>query len=93
MEPLQPTFNQEYTTPVRSTKMVDPQQNLVCSIWGTPSVQDLYEKFNFNQPLLDPPHTSTTISANSGPSVHPIDHSVNQIINLDTTSGQVKSET
>jgi hypothetical protein len=37
MEPIQPNFNEDYTTLVCSTKMVDPQKNLVHSIWRTPS--------------------------------------------------------
>jgi hypothetical protein len=47
MEPIQPNFNDEYRTPLCSTKMVNLQQTLVCSIWRTPSGHDLYEQFNF----------------------------------------------
>jgi hypothetical protein len=38
MEPEQPNTNEEYTTHVRSTEMVDPHQTLVLPIWRTPSV-------------------------------------------------------
>jgi hypothetical protein len=61
MEPIQPTFNEEYTTHVRSTNMVDPQQTPIRPIWRTASGRDLYKKNNFGQPLFDPPHTSTTL--------------------------------
>jgi hypothetical protein len=66
MEPIQPMFNEEYTTPVRSIEMVDPQQTLVRSIWRNQLGQDLYEKNNFNQPLFDPPHASTTTGVDVG---------------------------
>jgi hypothetical protein len=93
MEPIQPTFNEEYTTPIRSTEMVDPQQTLVCSIWRTPSGRDLYEKNNFSRPPFDSPHTSTSLGAEVGPSGQPIDRPIKQTINIATTSGQVQSET
>jgi hypothetical protein len=93
MEPIQPTFNEEYTTPVCSTEMVDPQQTPVHSIWRTPSSQIFMKNLISVRPLFDPPHASTTIGADAGPSGQPIDHPVNQIINPATTSGQVKSET
>jgi len=93
MEPEQPNFNKEFTTPFLSTKMVDPQQNLIHLIWRTPSCQYLYEKFNFNRPLFNPPHTYATTGVDAGPSSQPIDHIVEQIINTATTSGQVTSET
>jgi hypothetical protein len=37
MELIQLNFNEEYTTPVRSNEMEDPQQNHVFSICITPS--------------------------------------------------------
>jgi hypothetical protein len=60
MEPEQPNQNEEYTTHVHSTEMVDPHQTHVRPIWRTPSGRDLYEKFNLNRPLFIPPHTSVT---------------------------------
>jgi hypothetical protein len=87
MEPQQPTFNEEYTTLVRSTEMVYPQQTLVRSIWRTPSSRDLYEKFNVSRPLFDPPHISTIVGTDAGPSGHPIDRLVEQTVNTATTSG------
>jgi hypothetical protein len=45
MESTPPNFNDEYTTPVSFTGIVNPQQTLVYSIWRTPSERDLYEKF------------------------------------------------
>jgi len=86
MEPIQPTFNEEYTTPACSTEMVNPQQTLILPIWITPLVQDIYEKFNFFQPIFDPPHASTTIGANARPPSQTIDHPINQTINPATTS-------
>jgi len=44
MEPRQPTSNEENTTLVRSTIMVDPQQTHVHPIWRNPMGRDLYEK-------------------------------------------------
>jgi hypothetical protein len=54
IETIQPNFNEEYTTPIFSTEMVDPQKTLVRSIWKNSSGQDIYEKINFNRPLFDP---------------------------------------
>jgi hypothetical protein len=36
MESKQPNPNEEYTTPICSTEMVDPHQTLVCPIWINP---------------------------------------------------------
>jgi hypothetical protein len=52
MEPIQPNFKEEYTTPVHSDEMVDPHQTPVHSIWRTPSGQDLYEKLILVHRLL-----------------------------------------
>jgi hypothetical protein len=90
MEPIQPNFNDEYTTPVCSTEMVNPQQTHVRSIWRTPSGRDLYEKFNFSRPPFDPP---TSVGAEAGPSGQTIDHPIEQIVNTSTTSVQVQSDT
>jgi hypothetical protein len=56
---------------------------------------DIYEKFNFGQPLFDPPHTSSTIGADVGPSCQPIEHPVGQTINTATLQEnlRVKQET
>jgi len=48
MEPEQPNQNEEFTTHVYSTEMVDPHQTHVLPIWRTSSGRDIYEKFNFN---------------------------------------------
>jgi hypothetical protein len=69
MEPRQPNFNEEYTTPVRSTEMVDPQQTLVHPIWRTPSGRDLYEKII----LVD---HSLTLHIHLPPPVQMQDHQV-----------------
>jgi hypothetical protein len=67
MEPIQPNFNEEYTTPVCSIEMVDPQQTHVRLIWRTPLGRYLYEKINFSRPPFDPPCDSTTTDAEAGP--------------------------
>jgi hypothetical protein len=92
MEPIQLNVNKEYTTPVCSTGMVDLKQTLVCSIWRTPSGRDIYEKINFSQPPFDPPHAFVVVGAEEGPSGHSIDHLINQIVHMATTSGQVQSD-
>jgi hypothetical protein len=78
MEPEQPNLNEEFTTPVRSTEMVDPHQTHVHPIWRTPSGRDLYEKINFSRPLFNPPHTSVTTGADAGPSSQYTDHPVDK---------------
>jgi hypothetical protein len=74
MEPRQPNFNEEYTTPVHSTETVDPKPSHVHPIWRTPSSQDIYEKNNFGQQLFDPPLTYFTIDMDVEPLGQLVDH-------------------
>jgi len=88
MESTQPNFNDEYMNLVRSTDMVNPQQNLVCSIWRTPSRHDLYEKFNFSWPPFDP---LASTGAEEGLSGQTIDHPIEQVVNPTIASVPVQS--
>jgi hypothetical protein len=88
MENTQHDYNDEYMTPVWSTDMVNPQQTHVRSIWRTPSGRDIYEKFNFSRPPLDP---LTSAGAEAGPSGQTIDRPIEQVVNPVATSVQVQS--
>ena len=48
MESEQPNTSEGYTTPVRTTEMIDPSQTLFHPVWRTLSGHDLFEKFNLN---------------------------------------------
>jgi len=85
MEPEHPNLNEEFTTLILSTEMVDSNQDFIHPIWITPSDHDIYEKINFIRPLFYPPHTYATISVDAGPSIHPTDHPSRQTINIATT--------
>jgi hypothetical protein len=88
MEPEQPNPNEEYTTLVCSTKMVDPHQTPILSYMESSIGRDIYEKINLNRPLFIPPHTSVTTGADAGPSSQYSDHPVGITLNITTTSGQ-----
>jgi hypothetical protein len=85
MGSTEPTFGDEYRTPVRPTTTVDTNITPARSIWRTSLGQDLYEHFeSFRQPFNphDPP-------IESGPSGQTMNHPINQFINPTIASAQV----
>jgi hypothetical protein len=58
MGSTEPTFGDEYRTPIRPSMIVDKNLTPACSVWRTLSGRDLYEHSeSFRQPFHpnDPP--------------------------------------
>jgi hypothetical protein len=84
MGSIEPTFGDEYRTPVRPSTAVDTNPTLARSLWRTSSGRDIYANFeSFRQPFHphDPP-------SETGPSGQTMNHPFNQVIKPTVTSTQ-----
>jgi hypothetical protein len=84
MGSTEPSFGDEYRTPIRPTTTVDTNPTLACSVWRTLLGHDLCENFeSFRQPFNphDPP-------VETGPYGQTMNHSIDQVINLNVALTQ-----